>query len=143
MQGGSRCGWSECETDPASSHPKFPKEFELPGWNFTIPAPAGEELASDDDSDPLPPTGQTKYRSGVGKLMHFSRWSHVGILNRTRELAKFTTNPCESCMKALLRVLRYVVSTAEVGVTLQPRRQWDSDGKDNDFLLFEITRYEE
>ena len=71
----------------------FQEKLELPGWDFIIPAPAGEELAGDDDSDPLPPVGQTKYRSGVGKLLHLSKWSRVGILIWTRELAKFMTNP--------------------------------------------------
>jgi hypothetical protein len=112
-------------------------EFELPDREYTIPAPAGEVLHPDDPGDELlDPSGQTKYRSGVGKLMHMAKWSRPDILNAVRELSKFMTIPRQSHLKAMLRCMKYVVLTPDVGLVLKPKRKWD--GKDKNFE-FEIS----
>jgi hypothetical protein len=76
-------------------------EFELPSQEVTIPATSGDVLDDDAESDLLSPAEQTKYRSGVGKLLHLAKWSRVDILNRVRELSKYITSPRESHFKAM------------------------------------------
>jgi Reverse transcriptase (RNA-dependent DNA polymerase) len=112
-------------------------EFELPARDYTIPAPAGEVLNPDDPGDEmLDPGGHSKYRSGVGKLLHLAKWSRPDILNAVRELSKFTANPRQSHMRAMLRCMKYVVLTPDRGLVLKPNRKWD--GKDKNFE-FEIS----
>jgi hypothetical protein len=107
-------------------------EFELPDKYFSIPAPAGDVLVGDDEEDEtLDSDEHSKYRSGVGKLLHLAKWSRVDILNRVRELSRFMTSPKKSHMKAMLRCMRYVVDTPDRGVLLKPLRAWD--GKDRSF----------
>jgi hypothetical protein len=78
-------------------------EFELPVREYKIPAPAGEVLKPDDPGDELlDPGGQTKHRSGVGKLLHLAKWSRPDILNSVRELSKFMTIPRQSHWRAML-----------------------------------------
>jgi hypothetical protein len=113
-------------------------EFELPSREATVPATSGDVLADDEEDELLSPVEQTKYRSGVGKLLHLAKWSRVDILNRVRELSKYMTKPRESHFKAMLRVMKYVANTPERGLFLSPKRQWD--GKDREFL-FEVTGY--
>jgi hypothetical protein len=60
-------------------------EFELPAREYTIPSPAGEVLSPDDPGDEsLNPGEQSKYRSGVGKLLHLAKWPRPDILNSVR-----------------------------------------------------------
>jgi hypothetical protein len=91
---------------------------------------------TDEEDELLDSASQTKYRSGVGKLLHLAKWSRVDVLNRVRELSRFMTSPRESHWKAMLRCMKYIVMTPERGLLLKPNRKWD--GKDKNFQ-FEIT----
>ena len=107
-------------------------EFDLPDKSFVIPAPAGDVLVGDDEEDEfLGPEEHSRYRSGVGKLLHLAKWSRVDVLNRVRELSRFMTSPKKSHMKAMLRCMRYIVDTPDRGLLLKPTRMWD--GKDKAF----------
>jgi hypothetical protein len=55
---------------------------------------------------------QTRYRCGVGKLLHMMRWSRPEIYNSVRELSRFmTTGTTTSHVKAMKRVTDYCVET--------------------------------
>jgi len=50
------------------------------------PAPAGDVLnKAEPDEGLLSEEQQTKFRSGVGKLLHMMKWNRPKALNRTRE----------------------------------------------------------
>ena len=44
---------------------------------------------------------QTKYHSGVSKLLYLVKWSHPEIVNSVHELTRFMTQAYPVCMKGL------------------------------------------
>ena len=111
----------------------FADEFELPTKEFTTPMAPGQVLMG--KGAPIGVDEQTHktYRKGVGKLIHLGKYSKPEILNAIRELSRFGSNPNEAHYKAMLRCLRYCVSTKNQGFVIRPERQWD--GKNKDFLF--------
>jgi hypothetical protein len=105
----------------------FTDEFELPnGRPPDLPAPPGEILVgSTNPQNNLPGTQQTYYRSGVGKLLHLVKWSRPDILNSVRELSRFMTGANLAHLKAMLRVLHFIVGTPKRGLVLKPEGVWD------------------
>ena len=59
---------------------------------------------------------QTKYRSGVGMLLYLIKFSRPDISNSVRELTKVMDCANEKHFKGLLRVLKYVLSTSDLGI---------------------------
>ncbi len=100
-------------------------EFNIPpgGKIPNTPAPAGEILIPGEEEVMLNPKEQTTYRSGVGKLMYLARWTRPDILFAVRSLAKFNGRASEAHMKALYRVMKFVLATKERGLFLKPE-QW-------------------
>ena len=74
-----------------------------------------EEILSEDE--------QSKYRSGVGKLLHFMRWSRPEVWNAVRELTKHNGKCNETHMRAMKRVMAYCVSTPNRGWRISPQRK--------------------
>jgi hypothetical protein len=71
---------------------------------------------------------QTKYRSGVGKLLHVMRWSRPDIYNAVLELSRFMTNGASDAhMKSMKRVMEYWVDTEDRGLVLKPDVKWNGD----------------
>jgi len=84
----------------------------------------------DKDKDvPLEPEEQTNYRSGVGILLHMMRYSRPETLNPVRELSTQMQKACTRAQKALKRVMNYIVSTKEKGLTLKPDNPGTWDGR--------------
>ena len=125
-------------------------EFELPeGQNPLTPAEPGSVLTKEQDAELLKPKEQTKYRSGVGKLLHMMKWSRPEIANSVRELSRFMSAATLAHMKAMTRVMKYVVSTPERGLLLKPNAKWDGSPEfefeilgqsDSDFAKDQTTR---
>ncbi len=65
-------------------------------------------------------TMHTKYRSGVGKLMHMMQYSRPEIYNSVRDLASHMTKAGEEYFEAMLCVMKYCAGTADCGLVLQP-----------------------
>ena len=108
----------------------FSDEFELPeGKAPNTPATPGQFLVKGDDATNLKQEQQTKYRSGVGKLLHMMRWSRPEILNAVRELSRYMSGATPAHMKAMLRLMKYCTGTPERGWTLKPNRKWDGSPK--------------
>jgi Reverse transcriptase (RNA-dependent DNA polymerase) len=63
---------------------------------------------------------QTKYRSGVGMLLYLVKHSRPDIANSVRELSKVADGATEMHWKALLRVIKYVLSTENHGLKIKP-----------------------
>ena len=112
----------------------FVDEFEMPDGQIpTTPAVPGSILMPVVERNQLSKKEQTKYRSGVGKLLHMMRWSRPDILNAVRELSKFMSGASEAHMVAMKRVMKYCVATPYRGLELKPTRKWN--GVDKDFLF--------
>ena len=88
----------------------------------TYDTPAGNRdtilRVTDDDKDVvvLSGTKQTRYRSGVGMLLYLVKFSRLDIANASRELAKAMDKSTEEHYKALLRGIKYVIFTEDLGL---------------------------
>ena len=98
------------------------------------PAAPGSILVKPDEDQLLDAASQTRYRSGVGKLLHLMRWSRPEILNAVRELSRFMSGAGKAHVKAMQRVMAYCVGSAETGLLLQPRAKWNGN-KDHVFTI--------
>jgi hypothetical protein len=84
------------------------------------PADQGKVLMKCDKGTVLGGKEQTKYRSGVGKLLHMMRWSRPEIYNAVRELLRFvTTGASDAHMKAMKPSMEYCVETKDRGMLLK------------------------
>ena len=68
-------------------------------------------LQHSEEEEILGAAKQTKYRSGVGKLIHLMQWSRPEISNAVRELTMHMGRCNERHVKAMLRVMKYCVDT--------------------------------
>ena len=59
-------------------------DFDNPNYCPETPAPAGTHLMV--SGQPLSPEKQTKYHSGVGKLLYLTKWLRPEITNSVHEL---------------------------------------------------------
>ncbi len=99
----------------------FSDEFELPTRRYnTTPAVAGSVLIPGEESEWSAGAAATKYRSGVGKLMHMMQYSRPEIYNAVRDLSRHMTHPTQVHFDAMLRVMKYCVDTPDRGLTLKP-----------------------
>jgi hypothetical protein len=57
----------------------YKDEFELPKQSCTTPAEPSKVLMKAKADEGAGPEQQTKYRSGIGKLLHMMRWSRPEI----------------------------------------------------------------
>jgi len=90
------------------------------------PAEAGSVLERCEDGEALTEREQTRYRSGVGKLLHLMRWSRPEIYNAVRELSRFMTIGASKIhMKAMERVMNYCLTTRNRGLLIEPTQEWD------------------
>ena len=53
---------------------------------------------------------QTRYCSGVGKLLYLVKWSHLEIANSVRELTWFMTEVFHNCVKGMKCVMQHVLN---------------------------------
>ena len=104
----------------------FVDEFDLPKEaNPKTPAAPGTILEKGEESEMLSHEDQQTYRSGVGKMLHMMRWSRPDILNAVRDLSRFMSAATAANLKAMKRVMQYVVATPDRGLTLQPDGVWN------------------
>ena len=111
----------------------FADEFEIeekisaetPGAPGAVLTPVENEI------DAVKTEIQTKFRSGIGKLLHLMRWSRPDICNAVRDLSRHGQKSNKAHLKAMKRCMKYCIQTREMGWCLNPTRKWD--GKDRDF----------
>jgi hypothetical protein len=114
----------------------FEDEFDMPknGGGTVLPATAGEVLAKEED-DMCTPDEHSKYRTGVGKMLHMMKWSRPEILNRVRELSRYVQYPSRNHLKAMYKVMRYCLGTKKRGLTFKPSRKWDGKDREFEFII--------
>ena len=90
----------------------FTDEFEVSGKKKMTPAEAGQVLVK--NTDPKNVVSKERrhyYRSGVGKLLHLTRWSRPEIQNSVRKVARQGSSPVLVHIKALHRIMDYCLGT--------------------------------
>ena len=65
------------------------------------------------------------YRSGVGSLIYLVKHARPDIANIVRELAKCMSGASIAALTELLRVIKFVLSTANYGLCKEPKMQED------------------
>ena len=65
------------------------------------------------------------YRSGVGSLIYLVKHARPDIANIVRELAKCMSGAFIAALTELLRVIKFVLSTVNYGLYIEPKMQED------------------
>jgi hypothetical protein len=113
----------------------FEDEFELPEAKpLTTPAEPGRMLCAGEEKDLIDAATQSKYRSGVGKLLHIMKWSRPDVLNSVRELSRYMSGATMAHVKAMYRVMNFCIKTRDRGLTLKPNCKWDGN-PDFEFVI--------
>ena len=103
----------------------FEDEFgvKLEGHIPTTPVEQGLKLTEADEGTELDMSKQTKYRSGIGKLLHMMRCTRPNIMNAVREASRHMMKANERHMKAMMRIMKYCSSTGEEGLIMKPNKK--------------------
>jgi hypothetical protein len=110
-------------------------EFVLKKGKVKLPATAGSILSYKGKGvQYLAPDKQCDFRSGVGKLLHLSKWSRPDIKNAVRELSRGMTQATEESNEAMQRVMAYCVATPSCGLLLASEGQW-SGCEDEELII--------
>jgi Reverse transcriptase (RNA-dependent DNA polymerase) len=80
------------------------------------------------------PFDQFKFRSGVGKFIHLTKWSRPDILNATRELARHMGAANSTHIKAMKRTMAYLLQTPQRGLLIKPNTTWNG-GREHVFIV--------
>jgi hypothetical protein len=83
----------------------------------------------------MEPQEQSKYRSGVEKLMHMVNRTQPEMLNSVHELSRWMMTASAAHKKAMYCAMIYAVNTPNHGVLLKPNAKWNADPN----FEFEIT----
>ena len=97
----------------------------------SLPAKPGQVLKNN-DGELLDEKSATKYRKGVGKLVYLARWTRPDVLNSVRELARQNKAPTEVHFEAMLKCMKYCISTPDLGLKLKTNRLWNGS-RDHEF----------
>ncbi len=100
----------------------FQGEFDAGRTKQVTQAEAGTVLQkARAEEEQLDEEDQTKYRSGVGKMMHMMRWTRPDIYNAVMDCARHMQGTTEDHYQAMLRVMDNVIAMPERGLFLAPR----------------------
>ena len=102
---------------------KLEKEFGdmLPGGTYKTPGTPHQGLVFGDQEGPtIDPERASKYHTGVGMLLYLVKYTRPDIANAVRELTKGMSKPHKAAWKELLRVIKFVLDTKELGLKYQP-----------------------
>ena len=92
------------------------------------PAVPSSVLMKLEEEEEVHPEVREKYGTGVGKLLHLTRWSRPEIANSVRELTRHVSKVSAEHVAAMYRCIRYVVGTPKRGWKLKPTRKWNGKG---------------
>jgi hypothetical protein len=91
---------------------------------FLTPASPNTLVIRPEKDDTLISKDEQKiFRSGVGMLLYLVKHSRPDIANATRELSKVADGATQAHFKYLLRVIKYVLDSGEVGLKLKPKKK--------------------
>jgi hypothetical protein len=111
-------------------------EFDLSKVGSAVtPAPPGEILTAAEPGTEGNAEMQTIYRSGVGKLLHLTRWSRPDIRKAVQSLTKFGGRASTKHLKAMHRTMLYCISTPDRGRVIKPNRKCIGNEKEFKFQI--------
>jgi hypothetical protein len=90
------------------------KKYQVPG------TPGFGLVLAKEEEDKVDKEKQSLYRTGVGMLLYLIKHSRPDISNAVRELSKCLSGPNEAAYKEMMRVIKYVIDTPDVGLRLHP-----------------------
>jgi hypothetical protein len=90
----------------------YVNEFDLTeGEVPRTPATPGSVLQKVDPKDWLSDELQSKYRLGIGKLLHMMKWMRPEILNAVRELSRFMAHASLPHLEEMYPTMKYCIGT--------------------------------
>jgi hypothetical protein len=91
----------------------FEDEFDLSNAkSYITPGEPGKTLYSGEHEELVDATMQTKFCSGVGKLLHLMKWSPPEVMNSVHKLSHFMTGAMAAHMKAMYHVMKYSLGSS-------------------------------
>ena len=115
-------------------------EFDIPEDKESdayMPATPGTVLAAP-LGEPLGEADHKLYRAGCGKLQWLKRETRPDLQFSVLQLQRHLQKPGRAHLKAMFRVMRYVLATKERGLVIKPERKWDGS-RDHKFKLSTTT----
>ena len=97
--------------------------FVEPNSQPETPATAGTHLLA--NGLKLCAEAQTRYCSGIGKLLCLEKWLWPETANTVCELTRFMMEAFPACLKGMEHVMQHVLAHPECGMVIQPDGQWD------------------
>ena len=93
---------------------------------YKTPAGPKTVIMRPQKGDPLiSSSDQTVYRSGVGMLLYLVKHSRPEISNAVRELSKVGDGATKAHWKDLMRTIKYVLDTQDLGLKISPTMEKD------------------
>jgi hypothetical protein len=117
---------------------------------YCTPGTPGFYFITPSEQEKLTPEEQTVYRSGIGMLLFLIKYSRPDIANSVRELSKGMQVSYRGAMKELLRLIKFVLDTKDLGLKLEPKevgKEWiikvysDSDWAGDKETCKSVTGY--
>lgn len=97
-----------------------------PGYNIVRPTTEEDKISAED---------QKIYRSAVGSLLQFIKYSRPDISNTVRELSKCMDGANPEAFKEMKRVIKFLLNTKTYGLKLNPKM----DIKDEEWSMTVYT----
>lgn len=113
------CHLTYLENGIKLTQPKLIKtleEYDIPGKTPKVPAQPGLLLTRLAEGQTVMKDKMTDYRSGVGKMLYLVKLTRPDLGNSVRECSKFMDQAGSPHMDALMRLIKYVQSTAHHGL---------------------------
>ena len=104
--------------------------FAEPNSKSEMPATAGIHIMN--SGPKLCSTVQTRYCSGMGKLLYLVKWSQLEIMNSIQELTHFITQAYPNCIRGMECVMQHIHCMPMRGLVMQRDGVWDG-GKEYEF----------
>ena len=95
--------------------------------SYKTPGTPGQGITIKKGEYGVPLEFQKRYRTGVGMLLYLVKYSRPDISNAVRELSKGMKLATPAAYKEMLRVIKYVTDTKDLGLKLEPNREESKD----------------
>ena len=102
----------------------FLDEFGAGQKKQVTPPELNTVLRKSEPGEILANKGQSKYWSGIGKMMHVMKWSRPDIYNATCNCARHMTLAGKTHYNAMICIMDYFITTPERGLLLKPFGNW-------------------
>ena len=96
--------------------------------HYKTPGTPGKGLIlAKEEEDRIDDAQHALYRTGVRMLLYCIKHSRPEISNAVRELSKCLSGPNPAAYKEMLRVIKYIYDTPDIGLRVMPKRsdEWE------------------